>query len=263
MRAGIMLVVLLCMGAIIYGNFHWNNKLGSAMNQELVTTNTNQLSTQVEVLEKKEELPKGDFANLPPEVSDFLVGKNNKGEVVELVIIGSEVNELNENNWSNLFKEELEATYNGLFNITVNAIPGEVTTTDVVNEGLHLENINTVPDLVILEPFLLESNGLIAIEHSLQNVTIMIEDLKQKNPNLFLFLQPGQPLKNAIYYPMDIEELKTWAEEHGYPYINHWESWPKEPNEISEYIVTEDIIPNEKGHEVWAEHIINYFIGKN
>lgn len=264
MRTIMMLVVLTCIGAIVYGNFHWNSKLSSAMDQEYVSTSadTNPSNTDEKVVENKEELTEQDFGQIPLEVSELLLEKQNKGEVVELVIIGSEVNELADNKWSKLFKEELETTYEGLFNITVNAIPDEVTTADVVNEGLYLENLVTKPDIVILEPFLLESNGLIIIDHSLQNISIMIDGLKEMNPELFVFLQPGQPLRNATYYPMDIDELKTWAEENGYPYINHWESWPKDPDEVSKYIVNDDIIPNEEGHKIWAEHLIQYFIGE-
>ncbi len=263
MRAISMLVVLFCIGALVYGNFHWNDKLGSAVNQEAANILTNRSETATEVTENKENSTKGSFAELPLEMSEFLTEKHNNGEVVELVIIGSDVNKLADKKWTKLFKEELQTTYNELFNITVNAIPGEVTTADVVNEGLHLENLNSVPDIVILEPFLLDSNGLIMIEHSLENISIMIEDLKEMNSDLFLILQPGQPLRNATYYPKDVEELRTWSVEHGYTYINHWESWPTNAEELSEYIETEDIIPNDKGHEVWAEHLIKYFTGEN
>lgn len=263
MRAVLTLVVLFCIGAIIYGNFHWNDKLGSAVDREAANALKGRTATAPVVVENMEETNEGSFDNLPIEASEFLKKKINDGGVVELVIIGSEVNELADKNWAKLFKEELESTYNGLFNITVNSVTGEVTTVDVVNEDLHLNNITTVPDIVILEPFLLDSNGLIRIEHSLENISIMIEDLKDLNPDLFLFLQPGQPLRNAIYYPLDVEELELWSKEEGYTYINHWENWPKESEELSDYIKTEDIQPNEKGHKVWAEYLINYFTGKS
>jgi hypothetical protein len=262
MRVMMTLVILLCFGAVIYGNFHWNEKLASAVDQE--ASNFKESTTaDTEKVNNKEELNKESFTNLPLEVADYLREKQSTGEVVELVIIGSKVNELADKKWSMLFKEELESTYNGLFNVTVNAIPGEVSTTDVVNEELYLENLNTVPDIVILEPFLLDSNGLIMIEHSLENISMMIEGLKKKNPNLLLFIQPGQPLRDAIYYPMDIEQLESWTVEQGYTYINHWKSWPTDTEEISMYIVNDDIIPNEEGHRIWAEHLINYFTGES
>lgn len=258
MRVFLMLVILFCFGAVIYGNFHWNEKLASAVDQKAPNVKES-TKGDIEKVNNKEELNKESFTNLPLEVAEYLRGKQSSGEVVELVIIGSKVNELADKKWSMLFKEELESTYDGLFNITVNAIPGEVTTTDVVKENLYLENLYTIPDIVILEPFLLDSNGMIIIEHSLENISIMIEGLKKKNPNLFLFIQPGQPLRDAIYYPMDIAELEAWTLEQGYTYINHWQSWPTDSEEISMYIENDDIIPNEEGHRIWAEHLINYF----
>jgi len=60
----------------------------------------------------------------------------------------------------------------------------------------------------------------------LQNISAIIEDLKNENLDVFLFLQPGQPIHKAIYYSDDIEALKSWTEENGYTYIDNWTSWP-------------------------------------
>lgn len=156
----------------------------------------------------------------------------------------------------------MESKYNSLFNITVNATQSEVTTSDVIKEGHHLEEINEKLDIVIFEPYLLDGNGLFSINQSLQNISGIIEDLKAENPDVFIFLQPGQPIHKAIYYPVDIEAMKNWSEENGHTYINHWSSWPDyQSDELLDYMKHESIIPNEKGHKVWAEYIIKYFTG--
>ncbi|WP_226682032.1 SGNH/GDSL hydrolase family protein [Sutcliffiella horikoshii] len=262
MRALMTLVLLLCIGTIVYGNYHWNSKLGAAVEGKVEAVHKNSTATATEVVDK-EESNQSDFRNLPISLVEKLQEKIKNGEVVNLAIIGSEVNALNDDSWSTIFIEEMERTYDGLFNITVTAVQGEVTTRDVVQGNLHLENLKTKPDVVILEPFLLESNGLILIEHSLQNISAIIEDLKAQNPDVFLFLQPAQPIYNAIYYPDDVEALKSWTEENGYTYIDHWTSWPGyQTDELKEYIKPESITPNEKGHEKWAEFMVNYFTGK-
>ena len=58
MRTIMMLVVLTCIGAIVYGNFHWNSKLSSAMDQEYVSTSadTNPSNTDEKMGENKEEV---------------------------------------------------------------------------------------------------------------------------------------------------------------------------------------------------------------
>ncbi|WP_404468988.1 SGNH/GDSL hydrolase family protein [Sutcliffiella horikoshii] len=263
MRAFMTLIVLICIGTIVYGNYHWNSKLGSAVDGK-VDVHKNSTATATEVVDNnKEEVVNGSFTNLPESLVETLNEKSENKETINLAIIGSEVNGFHDNSWTTIFKEEMESTYDGLFNITVTAIQGKVTTSDVVQENLHLENLNAKPDVVILEPFLLDSNGLIIIDHSLQNISSIIEDLKAENPDVFLFIQPGQPIHNAVYYPEDVEALKTWTEENGYTYLDHWSSWPGYQSDVLlDYMNPDSIIPNEKGHEVWAEYMVNYFTGK-
>ncbi|KPB05837.1 hypothetical protein AAV98_05095 [Bacillus sp. CHD6a] len=178
-------------------------------------------------------------------------------------MIGSEVNALHDTSWTTIFIKEMERVYDGLFNISVTAVQGEVTTSEVAQRDLHLENFNSKSDIVIIEPFLLNSNGLILIDHSLQNISEIIEELKVENPNMFIFLQPGQPIHKAIYYPIDVKALENWTKENGYTYINHWTSWPDyQSDELQDYVYADSLSPNEKGHEVWAKHLVNYFTGK-
>jgi hypothetical protein len=62
---------------------------------------------------------------------------------------------------------------------------------------------------------------------------------------------------------VEVEQLKTLAENEGYTFIDHWKNWPDyQSEEIKDYILYDSgsIAPNEKGHEVWAEYIIDIFI---
>ncbi|CAG9621392.1 SGNH/GDSL hydrolase family protein [Sutcliffiella rhizosphaerae] len=264
MRTLLTVVISLCIGSIIYGNYHWNHKIGSASvgKEEEITIN-NKTETTKDKKEHTKVVGENEYPNLPTEVSTFLNEKMSDGESVELLVIGSEVIEMGERPWTTIFKQELEREYGRFFNITIKAIPGEVTTSDVIERDLLLENVDISPDIVIFEPFLLDSNGYILIEHSLENITLMIEKIKNMNPDLFLFLQPGQPIYNAIYYPDDVNTLRTYSEEHGHPYIDHWSNWPDYHSvEFKEYYIHESFNPNEKGHEVWAEYLLNLFMSK-
>ncbi|MGD6778605.1 SGNH/GDSL hydrolase family protein [Sutcliffiella horikoshii] len=261
MRALLTLVVLLCIGTIVFGNYHWNSKLGTAVDGKVVAVHKNSTETATEIVDK-ELTSQGDFRNLPIDLAEILQRKVHNGEVVNLAIIGSEVNSLHNNSWTSIFIQEMELTYNSLFNITVNSARSEVTTDDVIKGGHHLEGLNAKLDIVILEPYLLDSNGLIPINQSLLNISVIIEELKAENPDVFVFLQPGQPLHKAVYYPKDVEALKSWSEENGYTYINHWASWPDyQSDDLLQYMNPESIIPNEQGHKVWAEYIIKFFTG--
>ena len=60
-----------------------------------------------------------------------------------------------------------------------------------------------------------------------------------------------------------MEELQQFAEDNDIPYLNHWEAWPdQDSEEIKEYITEDSSQPSVKGHEVWAEYMIDYFIAK-
>lgn len=260
MRLFMTLVVFLCIGTIVFGNYHWNSKLGTAVDGKVVAVHRYSTEAATEVVDK--ESSQDGFRNLPINLAEKLQGKIDNGEIVNLTIIGSEVNSLHDNSWTSIFIKEMEHTYNNLFNITVNSAQSEVTTSDVREEGHHLKGLSAKLDIVILEPFLLDSNGLIPINQSLENISVIIEELKAKNPDVFVLLQPAQPLHKAVYYPEDVEALKSWSEENGYTYINHWTSWPDyQSDELLYYMNPESILPNQQGHKVWAEYLIKYFTG--
>ncbi|MGD6871004.1 SGNH/GDSL hydrolase family protein [Sutcliffiella horikoshii] len=260
MRAILTLVVLICIGALVYGNYHWIGKLASAVGKEEAqflynVDNTNELESG------EKELTVEDFSNLPIDNAKFIMDKYNRGEAVELVLIGSEYKTAGVQSWSGIFKDEIEQTYKILFNITIIELSGEVTTEDVINNDLINKNLSIIPDIVILEPFLLDSNGIIGIERSLEHVETMIEDVKLINSDVFVFLQPAQPIHKAIYYPDEVAKLQSMAEDQEIFYIDHWtDNWPDyNSDEFLEYIIPDTIIPNQKGHQIWADYIMGLF----
>ncbi|NLP52726.1 SGNH/GDSL hydrolase family protein [Bacillus sp. RO1] len=262
MRLILTLVILVCFSALVYGNFHWNDKLASAVDREeahLLVGGAAKSEKEAELEENK--MTVDDFSNLPSESAEFIIEKFNKDEEIELVIIGSEYTIAGEQSWSTMFKEKMEHTYERLFNITIIDIPGGATTEEVISNDLINKNLTVTPDFVILEPFLLESNGIIDIEQSLNHISTMIDDIKLLNTDVFIFLQPAQPLHKAIYYPTEVEKLKNVAKEQELFYIDHWNNnWPDyHSDEFLEYIIPDTILPNEKGHLIWANYILRLF----
>jgi len=108
------LVLLFCIGTIVYGNYHWNIKLGIAVIGEVIDVPKNSTATATELVNnKKEAAAEGSFANLPEALAKTLIEKYGNEEVVNLAIIGSEVNALYDKSWTTIFKEEMEHTYDG------------------------------------------------------------------------------------------------------------------------------------------------------
>lgn len=65
----------------------------------------------------------------------------------------------------------------------------------------------------------------------------------------------------AGFYSVLVGALEKFAKDNEIPYLNHWTTWPDTSSpEIQEYLTTDPSAPNEKGHEVWAEYLANYFI---
>jgi hypothetical protein len=62
-----------------------------------------------------------------------------------------------------------------------------------------------------------------------------------------------------VNYPKEVEKIQQFLETNEIPYFNHWEKWPISNSEEMELLL-KDGLPNEKGHEIWAEAIIDYFI---
>ena len=119
------------------------------------------------------------------------------------------------------------------------------------------------PDLILFEPFILKDNGEVGIDHSLENASAVIASVKESLPQTEVILQPPHPLYKANFYPKQVEELQQFAEDNGITYLNHWEAWPdKNSEEIKEYISEDASQPSAKGHQLWADYLIDYFIAE-
>ena len=101
------------------------------------------------------------------------------------------------------------------------------------------------------------------IDDSLENASAVIASVKESLPQTQVILQPPHPLYNANFYPKQVQELQQFAEANGIPYLNHWEAWPdQDSEEIKEYISEDASGPSAKGHQLWADYLIDYFIAK-
>lgn len=264
MRILALFIGACCLAVIVYGNVHWNKKIESVPTGGIVSSSPEEVVKDEKIVSNNEGETSTDITRvtsaLPTEVAGFIQKKAKENQKIELVIMGSEANTMGENPWTDIFRKEMDSAYKGLFNVSVYAIP-DVTTLDVVNESLHMEVLEKAPDIVILEPFILNDNGIVAIEQSLENVRSIIEDISEENPGTFFFIQAPHPLYNAVNYPLAVKQLKQLSDSEGHTFVDHWTSWPDyQSEEIKPYLLDGSDAPTELGHKVWAEHILNIFI---
>lgn len=263
MKVFFTFIMILCVSSIIYGNYHWNHKLETSVDKNAIIID-NQQSTMNEVTEKQGELNlENAFSNLPTEVASFMQEKLDREETVEILLVGTDFNELGQSSWSSMFKKKIEDEYGTKINVSILEFGLSTTTTDLLDENLHKENTELVPDILLLEPFLLNDIGIVRIEDTLENITTLIDDFTLQNDKAFIFIQPSHPVYDAIYYPQNVKELELYSEQNGFTYINHWENWPDyQSEEVKSYLMPGSEGPNEEGHRVWAEYLSDLFINK-
>lgn len=256
----VVITILLCGATIVIGNLHWNDKI-SAMGENDSNIKGEKHGTDVPVNgEEEEEVPNNLAAyssNLPINVQEKIKEAVNSDQRVKLVIYGtSEV----EGTWSTRFKEGLIKAYGeDVFDITILST-GDSTTLDIVN-NLSYEKINELkPDVIIFEVPMLKDNGNVGIANTLNNVQKISDLWTEANEGLTLMLQPPNPLYSATYYPSEVAQLEEYAKKNNIPYLNHWENWPDLKDDSMKDYLTSDNKANEKGHALWSEFLINYFV---
>ncbi|WP_226670447.1 SGNH/GDSL hydrolase family protein [Metabacillus litoralis] len=274
------IVLLLCVGSIIAGNIHWNNKLSAQaeMLREPVKVDNVEEDKHTEGNLPKEEIEKAAepepdkqshkdlstyIKHLPKTLQDKIIASSKTGQPLQFVIYGSESSPEENGAWPELFKKQLVETYGeGIFNITVIS-EGEKTSIDV-NRTKSYEKVSELkPDIVLFEPFTISDNTeKIAMKNRFDSIGKVIESWKAVNEEVTIFLQPGNPIYGATYYPKQIDELRVFAEEQNIAYLNHWEKWPDAKDEKLKNYLTAESLPNDSGHKVWMEYLSQYFVGK-
>ncbi|WAA09708.1 SGNH/GDSL hydrolase family protein [Fervidibacillus albus] len=262
---------------IIIGGLHWKAKLNEAVsnpNGYVQSTNSSDASTVSEsgdgenasTAEEENgwnlEQLKTYTANLPSDLADIFKQAFYDERVLHVSIVGSPSLGVEENGWSVQVQEQLEETYGTDF-LDVNIVQFDGTSTAFVDSEEAKEIVEEAPDLLLLEGFTLEDNsGLVPVNTSHENLRTFLGEVIEANPNVGILIQPPNPIYAAVNYPVQVEELKNFAELEGLHYLDHWQFWP-DPNssEILDYL-NDESLPNEEGHKLWADVVVNYFVGK-
>lgn len=172
----------------------------------------------------------------------------------QIVIAGSSSNMENERSWATLTKDAIKQAYGKTVSVDLLSFAGNSAEFDV-------ENITgNKPDLVLLEPFLMADNSLGFISYD--ELSGWIDDIYSANKEATVILQAANPFYMPEKYQQQVNELMVFAEENNLVFLDHWEAWPDTDDDtISDYL-TNLYYPNELGHELWSDYLINYFISE-
>ncbi|MFZ0445440.1 MAG: SGNH/GDSL hydrolase family protein [Bacillus sp. (in: firmicutes)] len=254
-----ILSIIACVAILIAGQLYWNQKITVIVANDNVSEETNK-GTEELVMNDRDTLISY-TSHWPKESVNTFQEHLEAGDPFKIAFLGS--NALGEGNesWPEIVKASLNDTFGD--HIVVSTFSYDLTSTDFLNEDKVAEVIEEQPNLIFFEPFTLKDNGEVGIDDSLENTSTVMAAVKESLPETVVILQPPHPLYNANFYPNQVQELQQFAEENGITYLNHWGAWPDQKSkEIKEYITKDSSQPSGKGHQLWAEYLINYFIAK-
>ncbi|MCY9023240.1 SGNH/GDSL hydrolase family protein [Priestia megaterium] len=198
--------------------------------------------------------------NLPKAVTEKIQKAEDTHEPMKLVIVGTAPKEAVQATWAALLKEKMEEVYDpSLIDIEVHEYK-DMTTLRFIKNDTYKEISNAKPDVLLFEPFLLNDNGVVGINNTLENIKVIMRHIEQQNGDLVTILLPSAPVYKANNYPNDAKALEEFAKENGYEYINHWTAWPDYRSEdILNYLTKTPGQPNDGGEKLWAQYLENYF----
>ncbi|MDV2684340.1 SGNH/GDSL hydrolase family protein [Alkalihalophilus lindianensis] len=179
---------------------------------------------------------------------------------VLITFFGSEslTYELNtEASWPNIVTENLQQYLSPALLETTIIDAGADSSLEVLESDVLDDVIASQPDILVFEPFMLNNNGELLINDSLESLENMLSIIESELENTDIIIIPPNPLYKAVNYPTQVEELQQYVEENGYTYVNHWVAWPESEDEVlQEYL--EDGLPNEEGHQLWATYMTDF-----
>jgi hypothetical protein len=264
-----IIFAILCVVVLFMGNNYWQGKTAVSVG---TTATEDHSSSKPKVNEKDEGKSKSEVQstdrllssaqNWPESARESFEQSLQDKKTFKIMIIGSEAIGNDGSGWTQLVNNSLLETY-GEQNVDVSIHTYDLTTANFIQESKHIELAEESPDLVLLEPFTLNDNGMIEIEDSLEHISTFIEEAKLVNPNVTFVLQPPHPLYQATFYPLQVEALNDYAEANGIAYLDHWTVWPDpETTDLKDYLLADQSAPNDKGHALWGKFINDYLISQ-
>jgi hypothetical protein len=251
------LLTLLAIGGmtfLVLGYMYWQNKTSiSSINSKVSNAVVNKV-----IEESKPEKPF--YSNWPEAAQlDYMKAKDN-GETYKIAIVGSNALGKDESGWSQQLKASLLDADRAA--IEVEIFQYNTISIDFIYGTDMAEVVAYAPDMILYEPFTLNDNsGGVTVQDNHDSIEIFLQDLKEANKNAVLLLQPPHPLYGATYYPRQVADLKKFAEDKGFTYLDHWEAWPDDKG-LNDLLTDEKDAPDEDGHSIWANYLIEYFIAE-
>nr|WP_263324262.1 SGNH/GDSL hydrolase family protein [Neobacillus sp. Marseille-Q6967] len=256
-----VLLGIVCITVLVIGNSYWNKKIQQA-SAKITSVETGKLESK----ENNQDVADIETAvlalasNWPAAaVERFKQTLDNK-EAFKILFVGSSAIGSETDGMYPIVRQKLIESF-GEKNIEIGIKTFDTTSSQLIANNFHEEIAAEAADLVVIEPLTLNDNGNVSIEESLNNISALKETILTQNPAATLIIQPSYPLFNAKFYPIQVEEVKKYAESNQIPYLDHWAAWP-DPNteDVKTYLLPDQTGPSEQGIQAWSDYLIQFFI---
>ncbi|QUW21242.1 SGNH/GDSL hydrolase family protein [Sporosarcina sp. Marseille-Q4063] len=262
-----IIIVVICLILLVFSYMQWKEKINSAKGMESSSLKVEAGAKSDSSDEDDDVKPDADVerllsltSNQDEIVSSVFQSRLEADEVVDFLIVGSDVMEFGEPGYAERLEIALLEAYGDSVNVSTVAIEGA--SNSFVAEMDELIDFNVGYDVVLFEPLTLNSNGVVVVETQLEHIETFIDRVKDEVEDAVVVLHPPQPLHQAIHYPLQVESVKRFAEANEISYINHWTEWPDKDSDDLPNFLDEDSMPNSDGAEIWANTLITYFIAE-
>ncbi|UAL47041.1 SGNH/GDSL hydrolase family protein [Sutcliffiella horikoshii] len=252
-----IIIILLCTVAIsliFLGKVQYDNKIAQA----------GKVTSQDQPMEVEDNNLLDLTRNMDDELKNSIKKKMDSEETIKLLIVGSDAimnSDSNNSPWPLQVKNALEENY-GVHTFDIEIMNFEkITTNHLIETKGHDEIAAVSPDVLIIEPLLLNDNGFVKMEDTLGNLEMIIDSVKKINNEAYVIIQPPNPIYEPETYMEQVNALEEYAMQNNIEYFNHWEVWPDTSSEnIKSFL--QGTFPNAKGQSIWADFIIEYFIAE-
>jgi hypothetical protein len=261
----LILLAILTVTFLILGNVYWQDRTEISTDKSADTQSNGTEPVQEEKTEPEKDTS-SEFEELtskwPENARDQFLQSVKSNDVYKVAFVGSPSLGSDSDGWSVQLQQILTDTYSE--HIEVKLFEFDATSSEFINGTMSEEVTAYQPDLVLFEPFTLKDNTVgVSPADTAYSVNAFLTDLQEANEEVTLMLQPGHPLYEAVYYPQQVEELKAFAQENSLTYLDHWTVWPESDDEaLQEYLTDSQDVPSDKGHEIWADYLEDYFISE-
>lgn len=246
---------IICIEVLLFGHHYWNTR--TTVKADIKTAAVP--SAPAKVPDDAGILAKTN--NWPPAARGQFQQDLQQNKPFKILFVGSKALGSKDQGMLKDVVSQLTAAYGSHIDISIDTY--DTTTGQFLADKDQLQIEAEKAQLIVFEPFILNDNGNEEIGNSLTDLTTIIQDVKAADPETTFILQPSYPLYQAVHYPVQVAQLKQYAQQQQIPYLDHWTAWPDTNNPA----LTNDLLPdqsaaNDNGNQIWSQYLINYFISK-